>query len=94
MDKIKPAQYLALSSFAVGTLLLILQFIWPWAMLITILGFYYLLFAIVVNSFVLIVYLVCVIINDNRKASLKAIGILLMNLPIAYCYAYTVLNSI
>ncbi len=78
---------LALGSFAIGTLLLLLYKSGNQSGLIILTGFYYLLFSILINS-IMLLYLIflCIILPDERKNLAVKIILLLCNIPIAILY--------
>lgn len=86
MDRLKIASWIAFIFFGFGTLFLILQFCYENKFAITIFGWYYVLFSIVFNSLIVLILLVILVFNTNRVKTLKSIGILLINIPIAYAY--------
>ncbi len=94
MDKLRFAKRLAFGSFLIGSLLMLLQLIWPKAMGITLLGYYYIWLAFIINCLVAIVMLTCIIIGNQRKESALALLILLLNIPIGLGYADFILNYI
>lgn len=83
---------ISIGSFVFGTLLLIIYLVTKSDKLL-LTGLLYLLFAIVLN----ILHLIATIIfhfQERRKIkdTLIKIGLILTNIPIAYLYAYIVLN--
>lgn len=78
---------LAIGSFVIGTLLLLLyeSAIPNGYVLVT--GFYYLFFSIIINSAMLL-YLIflCIILPDDRQKLALKIILLLCNIPIAILY--------
>ncbi|GEQ87297.1 hypothetical protein ULMS_28050 [Patiriisocius marinistellae] len=86
-NKVKGASSLALFFFSIGTLLLILQTIFRDLNGVTMVGFYYLCIAVICNVFFVAVLLIGLLLKEDPKETFKAIGILLINLPIAYVYA-------
>ncbi len=92
MHKIKAATHFALLFFFIGTLLFLLQLLIGELSVITILGYFYVIFAIIVNLIMLVIQLLILAFRDDKLMTLKSIGILLLNVPIAYLYYYTVLN--
>ena len=86
--------YLALLSFSMGTLLFVLHLIFPTEDGILILGFFYVLFAILINSLSLL-HLCYLFITEpeDRKTNAFRILILLANIPIALLYFYIVMNK-
>lgn len=83
---------ISISSFVLGTLLLIIYLVTRSDILL-LPGLIYLLFAIIIN----ILHLLATIIfhfQERRKIkdTLIKIGLILSNIPIAYLYAHIVLN--
>ncbi|WP_298902649.1 hypothetical protein [uncultured Psychroserpens sp.] len=91
MDRLQFVTKAALTFFSIGTLLLILQLCFKTESGIAIIDLYYLLFAIVINSLILLVLIGYLIIKDNKLKTLKSIGILITNIPIADGYFYVVI---
>jgi len=90
---IKISRNLALISFIIGTLILIL-FYFTENLIIALIGFFYLLLAFVINAtflFGLIVKLFSK--KSNKKQVLISIGIMLTNIPVAIFY-YNITTSI
>jgi hypothetical protein len=86
--------YLALLSFSIGTILFILHLIFPYEDGIIILGFFYVLFAILINSLSLLNLCYLFITKpENRETNAIRILILLANIPIALLYFYIVMNK-
>jgi hypothetical protein len=86
--------YLALISFSIGTLLLVAHLIFLREEGIVILGFFYVLFAILVNTLSLLNLCYLVITEpENRETNAIRILILLSNIPIALLYFYIVVHK-
>lgn len=85
----KFSSYLALGSFAGGTVILILYLLFPQREGLLVLGFFYVLFAALFNSMILLhlLYLFC-ISSENREALAIKMLLLLANIPIAILYFY------
>lgn len=85
---------LAIFSFGLGTLLFLSHFIFPNYFPILIFGYIYLLLAILINTitFFSLVYLFTK--EENTEDIVIRILILLSNIPIAFLYAYIVLNNL
>ena len=89
---INSAKVTALFSFVLGTILLALHLYLKQPKLL-IIGFYFTLIAIFINSIVLLIILILAIINIRyRYELLKTSGILLLNIPIVVFYIYIVLE--
>jgi hypothetical protein len=86
--------YLALVSFSIGTVLLVLHLVFPREEGIFILGFFYVLFAILINSLSLLNLCYRFITEpENRETNAIRILILLSNIPIALLYFYIVIHN-
>ncbi|MEH6538106.1 MAG: hypothetical protein V7719_17025 [Psychroserpens sp.] len=86
MDRFNMAITTAFVFFGFGTMLLILQLCCQNKFAITIFGFYYVLFSVIANSLVVLVLLFVLIFKMNKIKTLKSIGALLINIPIACVY--------
>lgn len=84
---------LAFVSFSIGTILLALQKILPFNIEIIIMGFIYLLFAILVNGIMLfnLIYHFIIFPKQREYIAIKIL-ILLANIPIAILYILIVFN--
>ncbi|MCD2260116.1 hypothetical protein [Psychroserpens luteolus] len=94
MDRLILAKKTALISFTTGTILLVLQFCFQNEFAIALFGYYYLLFAIIVNSLMVLYLLGTLILKNNPIKTLKSIGILIINIPIAIVYTSIVIDYI
>ena len=84
---------LAIFSFGIGTLLFLTHFIFPNYFPIVVFGYIYLLIAIVINI-ITFLYLIYQFTKQQDTADIIIrILILLSNIPIAFLYAYIVLNK-
>lgn len=84
----------ALISFAIGTLLFGCYFIAPEKDILLILGLFYVLFAALVNSIVLLYLLYQFLtISEERTKTTIRILLLLANIPIASLYFFTIINA-
>ncbi|MHA7059986.1 hypothetical protein ACWGOQ_0022355 [Aquimarina sp. M1] len=89
----RSALMIATCSFLLGTLLLLLHLIIAWDTLI-IVGLFYVLIAIVLNSITFIGLLVNTVINlHHNKENLTTVSIFLLNIPIAIGYFFIVINN-
>lgn len=87
-------QYCAIFSFSLGTLIFLL-YLFSDNNGAIILGLYYTFFAIALNSILFTITTFCVIFSDKyRKIYIQNLGILLINVPIALCYFYVVIEEI
>ncbi|MVO09922.1 hypothetical protein GOQ30_12195 [Flavobacterium sp. TP390] len=85
---------LAIVSFGFGTILFVTHFIFPNYFPILVIGYIYLLIAILINTLTFF-YLVYLFSKETNVEDLTIrILILLSNIPIAFLYAYVVLNTI
>ena len=92
MYKIKAAYQFALIFFIPGTLLFLIQLMIREISLVTIIGYYFVALAILLNVIMLVIQLLILLFRTDKIKTLKSIGILLINIPIAYAYYYTVMN--
>jgi len=87
--------YLALGSFAIGTFLLVLHKLFPKEEYIFFIGFFYVLFAILLNSLVFLhLFYQFIIQKTERETIAIRILILLANIPIAILYFFIVIKII
>lgn len=86
--------YLAIGSFGIGTIILGLHFLFPHKDDILILGFFYTLFAILINGITFLNLLFQFFIKPKEREDL-AIKMLIMlaNIPIALLYIYIVFHK-
>jgi hypothetical protein len=82
---------LTIGSFVLGTLLLLTHKAIPNEDIVYLIGLYYILFAIVINSTMLLylIYLCIILPNERGNLALKII-LLLCNIPIAILYLYNI----
>jgi hypothetical protein len=80
---------LAIGSFATGTLLLLVHKAIPHNSMVMVIGAYYILFAIFINTMMLF-YLIflCIILPDERENLALKIILLLCNIPISILYLF------
>ena len=85
---------LAIGSFMVGTLFLVLHLLFPNEDGIVILGFLYVLFACLINGLMLInlIYHFIILPEQREYIAIKAL-ILLSNIPITYLYILIIFNK-
>ncbi|NHN24166.1 hypothetical protein FIA58_000625 [Flavobacterium jejuense] len=84
---------LAIVSFGIGTFLFLIHFIFPNYFPILVFGYIYLLIAILINT-ITFFYLIYLFFKENNTEDIIIrILILLSNIPIAFLYAYIVLNN-
>ena len=85
---------IALFTFSIGTILFASYFLLKNNDLLIIIGIYYILFAFVVNGFILLNLIYQFFIKPNEKHSIIIQILFIMgNIPIAIIYFYLVLNS-
>ena len=85
--------YLAIASFAIGTLLLALHKLFPTEDYIVVIGLFYVVFATILNSIAFVNLLYQFIeIKREREAIAIRILILLTNIPIAVFYFFIVIK--
>lgn len=85
---------LAVFSFGIGTLLFISHFLFPRMYQIIVIGYIYLLIAIVINFITFLNLIYQFSKEENTEDIIIRILIILSNIPIAFLYAYIVLNNI
>jgi len=82
-------------SFIIGTLILVLSLFNKQYENLIMIGFYYTIIAFTINSFIFLILLSKLIIgSENNTDLLKALGIILLNLPIAFGYFFIVIETI
>lgn len=87
MKQLKATYKIALLFFTLGTLLLFIQIIVRGITGITITGYFYVIGSIIINLIILIILLFSLILEKyKRRETLKSIGAILINIPIAYLY--------
>ena len=79
-------KWIAIFSFIIGTILLLCFYFFDNDNIFLI-GYLYILFAIIVN----LIILIFLVINNSKGKNLKTIGLILLNIPIAYFYFYIVI---
>ena len=94
MNKIIVSKKIALVFFTLGTLLFLTQSIIRGLNMVTVIGYYYLYLSVIINLVLVIILTVRLVLGKNKIDTLKAIGILSINIPIASIYAYLVLNHL
>jgi len=84
---------LAIASFAIGTIILALHQLFSSNVQIMIFGFFYVIFAGIINGIVFLnlAYHFIMLPNQREEIAIKAL-ILLSNIPIAIFYVYLVIN--
>ncbi len=94
MNRLKATIKIATLFFIIGTVLLILHFIFGTSNFIIWLGYMYVWLAAFINSIILILLIVALFIDKRRIETLKSIGVLLLNIPIALVYFQMVIDSL
>jgi len=90
MNNFKICFRITFAFLIIGTFLFILQLFFRGITLITIIGYYYVIFSLILNSIAVILLFTLLFVEENTKEILKSIGVLLINIPIAYLYFYIV----
>ncbi|RKS02262.1 hypothetical protein [Flavobacterium sp. 102] len=86
--------YLAMGSFSIGTFLFLIHFILPEFGLLYLIGYFYLLFAFLVNLLVFLNLLFQFLIKpEEREALAIKMLIMLANIPIALLYLCIVFHK-
>ncbi|MDO5980099.1 hypothetical protein [Flavivirga spongiicola] len=94
MDIYKVSSKIALVSFSIGTILFVLQVFIKGINAVTMIGYYYVGLAIIINSLVFIMLLSLLFINKNKRETIQSIGIILFNIPIAFLYYSIVIHKL
>lgn len=82
-------------SFIIGTLILVLFLFNKQHENLIMVGLYYIIIAFAINSFIFLFLLSKLIIDsENNTDLLKALGIILLNLPITFGYFFIVIKTI
>lgn len=86
--------YMAIGTFVVGTLILILHLLMPGMMQLVVLGFMYVLFASLFNGvvFLNLLYQFCLYPNEREALAIKML-LMLANIPIAILYFYIAMHQ-
>lgn len=85
---------IALFSFAIGTLLFALQFLFPNKYQILIIGLFYTIIAVLFN-FATLLYLIrkLIIVPTPNPKTIEEIAIILANIPITALYIFIIFNQ-
>lgn len=94
MNSLKSSRTITKFFFIVGTILFIIQIITQSINGITLLGLYYVVASIIINSIIVLILLIKLIQKEKRTETIKSIGIILINAPIALFYYFIVMNFI
>ncbi|WP_293895239.1 hypothetical protein [Flavobacterium sp.] len=90
----KFSTYLAITSFGIGTLLLILYLLFPETMLLIYAGYFYVLLAILINGITFLhLFYLFIIYRLKREIIAIRMLILLANIPIALFYLNIVIHT-
>lgn len=92
MNRFKACFNIAKLFFAIGTCIFLLHLIFRDTVGFIWIGYIYTMFSIVINSIIVIVLIIALIIEHNRTETLKSIGIILTNAPIAFGYFLIVIE--
>lgn len=92
MISVRTNKKFALFFFIVGTMLFIIQLLTREINMITVIGYFYVGASIIINSIVVLILLFQLINYKRKKETLTSIGLILINLPIAFVYSYLVVN--
>ena len=93
-DNSRFSTYLAIGSFVIGTVILLLHTIFPDRFGIMVVGFYYVLFAALINGVVLLHLLCqfCIYPKDREAIAIKML-IMIANIPIAILYSFIAIQQ-
>ncbi|WP_299337027.1 hypothetical protein [uncultured Psychroserpens sp.] len=94
MDRLKLTIWITLVFFGFGSMLFALHLFDKDSFVIIIFGYYYVLFCVVFNSLLVLILLFILLLKNNKAKTLKSIGVLLINIPIALLYFNIVVNTI
>ncbi|MDO5973545.1 hypothetical protein [Flavivirga jejuensis] len=94
MNRFKISCKIALISFGIGTILFVLQAINRGLNSVTIIGYYYVGLALIINSLVLLILLFTLFLKKTKIETVKSMGILLLNIPIAFLYYLIVIHNL
>ena len=94
MNRFKATSKIAWISFSIGTLLFVLQVFIKGINTVTIIGYYYVGLAVIINSIILMILLSILYLKKNKIETIKSIGIILLNIPIALLYYQIVINNL
>lgn len=84
---------LAIISFGIGTLLFLSYSLFPKFHILAFIGYIYLIMAFFINTIVFFYLIYLFFKENNTEDIIIRILILLANIPIAFLYAYIVLNN-
>nr|WP_294775553.1 hypothetical protein [uncultured Flavobacterium sp.] len=86
--------FLALGSFGIGTFILLLYLLFPEEESLLFAGFFYVLFASLINGLVLLnlLYRFCIYPNEREILAIKML-IMLANIPIAILYFFIAMHQ-
>ena len=94
MNRLKASKYIASTFFVIGSLLFITQIFWQELTVVTIIGYYYLAVSIIINTIIVIILLFVLLLMENKRKTLMSIGIILLNIPVAFIYTIIVVNHL
>lgn len=90
MSTIKFTTKTATLFFLIGTLLFLIQIVVRGISTITIIGLYYVVFSVLINLILVLLLIKKLFFKNNKMSTATSIGILTINIPIAYLYFYIV----
>ncbi len=93
MEKFKTTAKTALVFFSIGTLFLFTHLLFRGSLRLILAGYLYVIASVFINGLIVSVLLYTLIMESNKKETLKSIGILLLNAPIAYSYFLIAINK-
>ena len=82
----------ALVFFSIGTLLLLIQIGISKVSLITIIGLYFVIGSTIINLILVLLLIIQLIFDNNKRSTIKCIGFLTLNIPIAAFYYFLVIK--
>jgi len=94
MNTFKTSKQIAIWSFSIGTLLLLLHLIFKTSLSIIRLGYAYVVFATILNGLILISLSITLFIAKDRKETLKSMGVITLNIPITLVYFQIVIDTL
>lgn len=90
----KFSTYLAITSFGIGTLLLMLYLLFPETVLLIYAGYFYVLLAILINGITFLhLFYLFIIYRLHREVIAIRMLLLLANIPITVLYLYIVIHT-
>ncbi|MFD1163861.1 hypothetical protein ACFQ2E_15635 [Hwangdonia seohaensis] len=94
-DLINSSKAIAIISFAIGTILFVLQLYFRKSVVFIYPGIIFILIAVIINSILLIALVFSLIGYINQRLELlKTCGLVLLNIPIAILYFYILIETL